>query len=64
MGIEEASVKTRSGPPDDDDSPDAAIDTWAGVVPIVTAFGEPEPSPGLRPGIGLTPSVRGLRTAP
>jgi len=60
MGIEEASVKTRSGPPDDDDSPDAAIDTWAGVVPIVTAFGEPEPSPGLRPGIGLTPSVRRL----
>jgi uncharacterized protein len=64
MGIEEASVKTRSGPPDDDDSPDADIDTWAGVVPIVTAFGEPEPSPGLRPGIGLTPSVRRLGTAP
>jgi uncharacterized protein len=64
MSIEEASVKTRSGPPDDDDSPDAAIDTWAGVVPIVTAFGEPEPSPGLRPGIGLTPSVRRLGTAP
>jgi nitroimidazol reductase NimA-like FMN-containing flavoprotein (pyridoxamine 5'-phosphate oxidase superfamily) len=60
MGIQEASVKTRSGPPDDDDSPDAAIDTWAGVVPIVTAFGEPEPSPGLRSGIGLTPSVRRL----
>jgi nitroimidazol reductase NimA-like FMN-containing flavoprotein (pyridoxamine 5'-phosphate oxidase superfamily) len=64
MSIEEASVKTRSGPPDDDDSPDAALDTWAGVVPIVTAFGEPEPSPGLRPGIGLTPSVRRLGEDP
>jgi uncharacterized protein len=61
MNIDEASVKTRSGPPDDDDSPDAALDTWAGVVPIVSTFGEPEPSPGLRPDIGLTPSVRRLR---
>jgi uncharacterized protein len=63
MSIDEASVKTRSGPPDDDDTPDAELDTWAGVVPIVTAFGEPEPSPGLRPGIGLTPSVRRLTRA-
>jgi uncharacterized protein len=62
MSIEEASVKTRSGPPDDDDSPDAAIDTWAGVVPIVTGFGEPEPAPGLRAGIELAPSVRRLGT--
>jgi nitroimidazol reductase NimA-like FMN-containing flavoprotein (pyridoxamine 5'-phosphate oxidase superfamily) len=63
MSIDEASVKTRSGPPDDDDTPDADLDTWAGVVPIVTAFGQPEPSPGLRPGIGLTPSVRRLRNS-
>jgi uncharacterized protein len=63
MSIEEASVKTRSGPPDDDDSPDAELDTWAGVVPFVTAFGDPEPSPGLRPGIGLTPSVLRLTGA-
>ena len=63
MSIDEASVKTRSGPPDDDDTPDAQLDTWAGVVPIVTAFGEPEPSPGLRPGIGPTASVRRLKEA-
>jgi nitroimidazol reductase NimA-like FMN-containing flavoprotein (pyridoxamine 5'-phosphate oxidase superfamily) len=63
MSIEEASVKTRSGPPDDDDSPDAAIDTWAGVVPVVTSFGQPEPSPGLRPGIPETASVRRLTGA-
>jgi nitroimidazol reductase NimA-like FMN-containing flavoprotein (pyridoxamine 5'-phosphate oxidase superfamily) len=63
MSIDEASVKTRSGPPDDDDSPDAALDTWAGVVPVHTVFGEPEPSPGLRPGIATTPSVRRLKDA-
>ena len=63
MGIGEASVKTRSGPPDDDATPDADRDTWAGVVPLLTAFGEPEPSPGLRAGIDLAPSVRRLTEA-
>jgi uncharacterized protein len=58
MDIAEAAVKTRSGPPDDDDSPDAALDTWAGVIPIVTSFGTPLASPGLRPGIPLAASVR------
>jgi uncharacterized protein len=60
MTIEEASVKVRSGPPDDDDSPDAAIDTWAGVIPILTSFGQPEPSPGLRTGIPVGASVTRL----
>jgi uncharacterized protein len=63
MTIEEASVKVRSGPPDDDDSPDAAIDTWAGVVPIEVSFGEPEPSPGLRSGIPVAVSVGRLLDA-
>jgi nitroimidazol reductase NimA-like FMN-containing flavoprotein (pyridoxamine 5'-phosphate oxidase superfamily) len=58
LTIAEASAKVRSGPPDDDGSADAALDTWAGVVPIVTSFGTPEPSPGLRPGIGISKSVR------
>jgi nitroimidazol reductase NimA-like FMN-containing flavoprotein (pyridoxamine 5'-phosphate oxidase superfamily) len=60
MQIDEASVKTRSAPPDDDSSPDAELDTWAGVIPIHTTYGTPEPSPGLRPGIPLTPSVERL----
>jgi nitroimidazol reductase NimA-like FMN-containing flavoprotein (pyridoxamine 5'-phosphate oxidase superfamily) len=60
MPIEEASAKTRSGGPDDDDSPDAALDTWAGEIPIVTSFGEPVAAPGLRPGIPLADSVRRL----
>ena len=49
-----------SGPPDDDDSPDAEIDTWAGVVPIDTSFGAPVASPGLRPGIPLSASLGGF----
>jgi nitroimidazol reductase NimA-like FMN-containing flavoprotein (pyridoxamine 5'-phosphate oxidase superfamily) len=60
LTIDQASAKVRTGPPDDDDSEDAALDTWAGVVPIETAFGAPEPSPGLRAGIAPGASVRRL----
>jgi nitroimidazol reductase NimA-like FMN-containing flavoprotein (pyridoxamine 5'-phosphate oxidase superfamily) len=60
LEIGEASAKLRSGGPDDDDSPDAELDTWAGVVPILTTYGAPEPSPGLKPGIDLSESVRRL----
>jgi uncharacterized protein len=62
LEIGDASVKMRSGPPDDDDSVDAELDTWAGIVPIVSAYGAPEASPGLRSGIALSPSVRRLLT--
>ncbi len=55
------SVKRRTGGPSDDASEDAAtLDTWAGEIPIVTSFGEPVASPGLRPGIALSPSVLAL----
>jgi nitroimidazol reductase NimA-like FMN-containing flavoprotein (pyridoxamine 5'-phosphate oxidase superfamily) len=60
LTIDEASAKVRTGPPDDDDSEDAALDTWAGVVPIATVFGAPEPSPGLRSEIEPGASVRRL----
>jgi uncharacterized protein len=63
LPICQVSVKTRSGPPDDDDSPDAARDVWAGVIPIVTVYGQPQPSPGLSPGTSTSPSV-GQITAP
>ena len=62
LPIDAASVKIRTGPPSDDDSPDAELDVWAGVVPIVAAYGEPEPSPGLRPGVPLGQSVEQLLT--
>jgi hypothetical protein len=60
MPIDEAAVKVRTGPPSDDDSPDADLPAWAGVVPLVTSFGEPEPSPGLAEGIPLAESVQKL----
>jgi len=63
MPISEAAAKVRSGPPDDDDTPDAAIDTWAGVVPLEMSFGSPEPSPGLKPGTPLSESVKRLLDA-
>jgi nitroimidazol reductase NimA-like FMN-containing flavoprotein (pyridoxamine 5'-phosphate oxidase superfamily) len=55
-----SSVKIRTGPPDDGDTPDADIDAWAGVLPIVTSFDEAQAAPGLRDGIGLAESVRTL----
>ncbi len=61
MEIGEASMKARSGPPGKDDAKDAeVVDAWAGVLPLVTSFGEPEPAPDLREGIALSPSVRRL----
>ncbi|MDV5146602.1 pyridoxamine 5'-phosphate oxidase family protein [Streptomyces sp. SBC-4] len=47
LDLTEASVKTRSGPPDDGDSEDAALGLWAGVLPVVTTFGEPVTDPAL-----------------
>jgi nitroimidazol reductase NimA-like FMN-containing flavoprotein (pyridoxamine 5'-phosphate oxidase superfamily) len=63
LAIDAASAKLRSGPPTDDDSEDASLDVWAGELPIVTTFGEPVPSPGLRAGIALPESVRRLTDA-
>ena len=60
LEIVEASVKTKTGGPDDDDSADATRDTWAGALPLITGYGPPEPSPALRPGTPLAPSVRCL----
>lgn len=45
--LEEVSAKVRSGPPLDLDD-DLALETWAGVIPVRSAFGAPEPAPDLR----------------
>ena len=52
VSLGEASVKIRTGPPGDEPE-DLDLPVWAGVVPITTSFGDPEPDPALRP--GLTP---------
>ncbi len=48
--IDEASAKTRSGPPGDDDE-DYALPIWAGVVPVTTTFGPLIDDPLLTDGI-------------
>jgi uncharacterized protein len=52
LPIEETSAKVRTGPPVDDEQ-DYALDVWAGVVPLRTRAGAPQPDPLLREGIAL-----------
>lgn len=52
LPIEEASAKVRTGPPEDEEE-DYALDVWAGVVPLRTVAGAPQPDPLLREGIAL-----------
>lgn len=59
MPIDQASVKIRSGGPDDD-SADARLDVWAGMIPVTASYGQPVASPGLRPGVPVPPSVARL----
>ncbi|MFW6642409.1 pyridoxamine 5'-phosphate oxidase family protein [Nocardiopsis algeriensis] len=61
LSLAEASVKVRTGPPGDDGE-DRELPIWAGVLPVRQVFGEPEPDPGLAPGIGVPASVRGCRS--
>jgi nitroimidazol reductase NimA-like FMN-containing flavoprotein (pyridoxamine 5'-phosphate oxidase superfamily) len=50
LALTEASVKIRTGPPDDGDSPDAALPVWAGVLPLAAVWRDPEPDPLLSAG--------------
>lgn len=56
--LAEASVKIRGGGPSDEPE-DYALDVWAGVVPVTTSFGKPDPDAALRPGIATPAHVRG-----
>jgi nitroimidazol reductase NimA-like FMN-containing flavoprotein (pyridoxamine 5'-phosphate oxidase superfamily) len=64
IDVDEASAKVRSGPPDDDGTADAALDVWAGEVPLVTSFGTPLAAPGLRPEIPVSASIERLLASP
>ena len=50
LDLDEASVKVRSGPPDDADSPDAALGLWAGELPLESRWQQPVPDPALPAG--------------
>ena len=64
LALAEASVKIRSGPPDDGDSPDAALPVWAGVLPLAAAWQDPAPDPVLPAGIPLPPHIAALARRP
>ncbi|MFI9153990.1 pyridoxamine 5'-phosphate oxidase family protein [Streptomyces sp. NPDC053367] len=49
VSLEEASVKIRTGAPDDGTGPDAELGLWAGTLPLTTVWGAPVPDPVLPP---------------
>lgn len=61
ISLDEVSVKVRAAGPgeDPDDGENRAV--WAGVVPLRTVAGLPEPSPLTDPGMPLPSSVRAIR---
>lgn len=60
LDLTEASVKTRTGDPSDDES-DLTGNAWAGVLPTRQSFGAPVPSADLSPGIDVPPHVLARR---
>jgi nitroimidazol reductase NimA-like FMN-containing flavoprotein (pyridoxamine 5'-phosphate oxidase superfamily) len=59
MTVEDAVAKTRSGPPVDDEEDYGSVDCWAGVVPLKTVRGVPEPDPRMDPVRPLPAYLRG-----
>lgn len=59
MRIEDASAKIRTGGPKDDKE-DYALPIWAGVVPMHTQYGAPEPDPLRQGDYALPESVENL----
>jgi uncharacterized protein len=64
LSLEEASVKIRTGPPDDGDSPDAELPVWAGVLPLAAAWQTPQADPVLPAGIPLPAHIAALAGQP
>lgn len=57
LPLDEASVKIRRGAPSDEED-DYALPLWAGVLPLITTWGEPVPDPALSDGIGIPVHIR------
>jgi len=58
--MDEASAKTRTGPPHDDEA-DYARNVWAGVLPLSLQAAAPLPDPRLADDIDLPPCLRPTR---
>ena len=60
LSLDEASVKVRAGPPDDGDSPDAALGLWAGELPLRSRWQELLPDPALPAPIAAPAHLRAM----
>ena len=63
MVLHEVSDKVRTGPPQDDED-DYALPIWAGVLPLESRLGAPQPDPRLQPDIPLPSSLQDAPAAP
>jgi uncharacterized protein len=64
LSLGEASVKIRTGPPDDGESPDARLGLWAGELPITAVWAEPVPDPALPADTGVPGHIGGRAGTP
>ena len=55
--LTEASVKIRTGMPQDDPE-EYELDVWAGVLPVAVTFGAPDPDPAMRAEIPVPAHIR------
>ena len=60
LSLDEASVKIRTGPPDDGDSPDAALGLWAGELPLRSSWQELVPDPALPAQVAAPAHLRAM----
>jgi nitroimidazol reductase NimA-like FMN-containing flavoprotein (pyridoxamine 5'-phosphate oxidase superfamily) len=58
--IDLVSAKVSDGPPEDDPV-DIGTGVWAGVVPIITTYGAPVPSPDLEPDLKVPDYLKNYR---
>jgi hypothetical protein len=59
LPLVDASVKIRTGPPDDGDGPDAALEVWAGQLPLASVWQTPVPDPLVPPAVPLPAHISG-----
>jgi nitroimidazol reductase NimA-like FMN-containing flavoprotein (pyridoxamine 5'-phosphate oxidase superfamily) len=58
LALDEASVKTRTGPPLDGDGPDADRPVWAGEIPLRTVRLDAVPDPAQQNPVELPPHLK------
>ncbi len=58
--LDTISAKMSAGPPEDDVA-DLGTGVWAGVVPMTTVYGDPEPSPDLEPNVEVPDYLIGYK---